>query len=104
MNTRVNDIWIGLAKVQVDKTHNSIKDANYAYVTVVGRAKGRSDFKRKIASELVVLKFNLLRLEEAEKFEDRIARHEVNESVRRLADELRGGNEDIKFSTFHTYD
>jgi len=104
MNTRVNDIWIGLAKAQVDKTRNSIKDANYAYVTVVGRAKGRNDFKKKIASELAVLNFTLLRLEETEKFEDRIARHGINESVRQLADELRGGSEEIKFSTFHTYD
>ena len=104
MNTRVNDIWIGLAKAQVDKVRNSIKDANYAYVTVVGWAKGRNDFKKKIASELKVLNFNFLRLEEAEKFKDRIARHEVSESVRQLADELRGGSEDIKFSTFHTFD
>lgn len=104
MNTNQYDIWIGLANVQVDKIRSSIKDANYAYVTVIGRAKGRGDFRNKIARELCALNLNFLGLEELEKFEARLAHHEVNESVRRLVDELQDGGEDIKFSTFHTYD
>jgi hypothetical protein len=104
MSTNQYDIWIGLANVQADKIRSSIKDANYAYVTVVGRAKGRNDFRNKVARELCALHFNLLRLEEPEKFEARLAHHEVNESVRCLAGELQDGGEDIKFSTFHTYD
>jgi hypothetical protein len=104
MNTRTDDkeIWIGLANVRVDRSHNKITDADYAYVTVVGLARGESDFKQQIAQELSRLGFRLLKLEEAEKFKERVRNFEVENSIFKLTEELTS-DERVKFSTFHTY-
>jgi len=46
----------------------------------------------------------LLRLQEAEKFSNRIQKFEVENSILKLAEELISGDIEVKFSTFHTYD
>lgn len=106
MNTRVEqaEIWIAMANVQVDKNNSSIKDAGYAYVNVLGLAKSKIDFRKNVANELSSLKLKLLRLENAERFKERVAKYKVEDSIHVLVKELLDGDAKIKFSTFHTYD
>jgi hypothetical protein len=61
------------------------------------------DFEEKIKKELYKLGFTLLTLEDVDRYEDRIKGFKVGEGVASLVKEL-NTNEDIKFSTFHTYD
>jgi hypothetical protein len=105
MNTQREEkaIWIALANVSIDRINSSIDSANYAYVTVVGIARQRMDFEEKIKIELDKLGFTLLDLEDVDRYDDRIRGFEVEEAITSLAKEL-STNEDIKFSTFHTYD
>lgn len=106
MNIRVNhsEIWIALANIQIDKNLSSIKDASYAYVTVIGLTKSKIDFRKKVAEELLRLNFRLLKLEEVEKFKERVVRYKVEKSIYELVQELLNSDAEIKFSTFHTYD
>jgi altronate dehydratase len=106
MNTRVrhDEIWIATANIKIDQIRSSIKDANYGYVTVLGLAKGKIDFREKVAKALSLQHFMLLRLQEAEKFSNRIQKFEVENSILKLAEELISGDIEVKFSTFHTYD
>jgi hypothetical protein len=105
MNTQTEqkDIWIALANLSIDRINSSISDANYAYVTVVGRAKDKIDFEKKVANELSRQGFKLLGLEEVDKFESRIKEFKVEDAVTALAKDL-NSNEEVKFSIFHTYD
>jgi len=102
IRNRHNEIWIALANISIDRDKSSIPDAEYAYVTVVGRAKGRLDFRKKVAKELSQLGFTLLRLEEADKFDNRVKEFGVTDAIVALTKELKGSDE-VKFSTFHTY-
>lgn len=104
MNTRTEqkEIWIALANLSIDKINSGIRDADYAYVTVVGKAKGKMDLRRKVAKELSRMGFKLLRLEEVDKFERRLKEFKVEDDIIALAKDL-NSNEEVKFSTFHTY-
>ena len=105
MNIRVKQaqVWIAVGKIQIDRNVSSINNASYAYVTVVGLYKSRIDFRKKVAEELSRVNFKLLRLEGAERFIERVARYKVEESIHELVQEVLNSREEIKFSTFHTY-
>ncbi len=98
------EIWIGLAKVQTEKKQIEFKNAKNAYVNVLGLAKNKIDFKKRIKKELSILDFKLIRLEEPEIFSNRIVHHKIDKSLYRLAKELIDGDSKIRFSIFHTYD
>jgi hypothetical protein len=104
MNIRTdhNEIWIALAKVKSVSSDNEIGISGYAYVTVVGLAKSKLGFRRGVAGELSRLNFKLLRLEDAEKFDDRVKKFKVDRIIHEIAGGL-SGDERVKFSTFHTY-
>ncbi len=106
MNTQIKyeEIWIALANIEVDRIRSNIKNADYAYVTVLGLAKGKIDFRQRVAKALSLQYFRLLRLEEVERLINRIEKFEVESSILKLAEELLNDGTDVKFVTFHTYD
>jgi hypothetical protein len=99
-----DEIWIALANIQIDQVRSSITDANYAYVTVLGLAKGESNFMQKVSEMLSLQHFKLLRLEEVERLSERIAKFELESSILALAEDIINGHAEVQFSTFHTYD
>ena len=105
MNTKIkyDQIWIALANIKIDPIRGNIKDAHFAYVTVLALAKDKIDFREKVAKSLSLQHFKLLRFEEAERFSKRIEKFEVEDSILKLAEDLINGGAEVKFSTFHTY-
>jgi len=106
MNTQAEykEIWIGLANIKIDRALSSIEDADYAYVTAVGLAKGKGNFKQRVAEKLSSLNFKLLKLEQAERLSERIKKFKIEDSILQLAQDIINSDEEVKFSTFHTYD
>lgn len=100
----VLEIWIGLAKVYVEKERSEFGLARNAYVNVLGLAVNKTDFRKKVKRELSFLGFKLLRLEEPEPFSSRIRNFKVDKSLHVLADEIVKNDLKIKFSTFHAYE
>jgi hypothetical protein len=97
-------IWIGLAKVHVDKKQADFKNWSNAYVNVLGLARGKADFRKKVKRALAQMNFTLRRLEDPETFARRISTYKIDQSLYRLAKDLLEDNDKIKFGTFHAYD
>jgi hypothetical protein len=98
------EVWIGLAKVQADSKQSVLKNANNAYVNVLGLARNRIEFKKIVGQALSDMNLRLNRLENSETFSKRITAYKVDKLLYRLAKELLEGNTRTKVSTFHTYE
>jgi hypothetical protein len=105
MNIRTDDdnIWIALAKVKSSASDNKLGPSGCAYVSVVGLAKTKLGFKRSVVEMLSRLNFKLLVLDDVEKLNERVKKFEVDTRLLELANGL-SHDENVKFSTFHSYD
>lgn len=104
INKEMNKIiWIGLAKIESEKQSELLGFATKAYVTVLGRAENRKIFRSKVKDYFLNLNLQLLRLEEVEQLNSRIQHFTVEQKILDLAKQLHTGINDIKVSTFHTY-
>jgi altronate dehydratase len=97
------EVWIGLAKVNA-KNKNVFKNANNAYVNVIGLANNKNNFRERVKEELLQLNLSLTRLEDVEIFNNRVQSYRVDKVLYKLADELLKNGKWVKFSKFHTYE
>jgi hypothetical protein len=91
-----------LAKVLVDKKRPEFRDSNYAYVNVVGLANSKVNFRKKIKREFAQMNFALLRLENAQTFNERISTKRVGKSLYELVNDVLETTR-VGISTFHSY-
>ncbi|HLY72045.1 MAG TPA: hypothetical protein VKR53_20065 [Puia sp.] len=103
INENPEEIWIGLAKVQSTKEMGVLENAKNAYVNVLGLARNKIEFRKKVKDELLKLELTLNRLEEIQIFKDRIKEYSVDKSIHNLAKKINNKNKKILFSTFHTF-
>jgi hypothetical protein len=93
---------IVLVHVQPRPGNTELGSSSGAFLNALGDAVDVTDFKVKVVQSLSACGFDVLEIEDAEAFDDRIAKFEVEPELHSLANEVRkwGG---VKFGTFHCY-
>jgi hypothetical protein len=97
------ELWIGLAKVEQLTRNGVLGDADQAYTNALAVAQSRSAFRSKVRKALAELGLELKRLEDAETWDARTAKHTVDDELRKIAREA-GTNASVRFGTFHAFD
>jgi hypothetical protein len=106
MNTQNDNylkIWIGLAKVR-SQNKDLLQGAKNAYVQVIGRSDNKKIFRDKVADALDKMNMELIRMEEAEPFNERIKKFKIDSSLFKIANDISDNKSEISFGTFHAYD
>jgi hypothetical protein len=94
--------WIGLAHV-FPLDSDVLGPASGAYVNVVGFAKDKLSFRKKVKLELAKIGLQLKRLEAAEPFNNRLSKFRLGEEILELSNRIESGESAVAFSKFHTY-
>lgn len=97
------EVWIGLAKVR-RTNYNNLIDAKGSYVNVLGLSQNKNDFRKNVRSMLEKIGLELIVIEDAEPFNERISNFNVDKSLKEIAKSIIIDNGQVKFGTFHTYD
>ena len=98
----VEELWIGLAKVEPSSPNSVLTEAESAFTNVIGIAGGRLSFRRKISEALCKLGLKLIRLEDAETVQNRVSKYSLDAELSRAAKVARKTGQ-VTFGTFHTF-
>ena len=97
------DIWIGLVSVVPTERNTTLgHGAGGAYVNVLGYAIDNEDFEDKVGFQCKALGFEIIEIEDAEPFAQRINDWEVSSEIQRLAREVEQTGE-FRFGTYHSF-
>lgn len=100
----VTSVWIGLVKTSQSDRNGPLGEADQAYVNVVGLAEDKHSFRSLAKAALADLDLKLLRLENAEILEERMAHGwVVHKRILRLAENLTE-TVPVAFDVFATFD
>jgi hypothetical protein len=103
-NTMLDDeLWIGLAKVEQSTRNGTLGEADGAYTNAIAKASSRLNFRRKVRDSLKQLELKLIRLENPQTLNERLAKYSIDPELVKVAEEADlTGN--VGFGTFHAFD
>jgi hypothetical protein len=70
---------------------------------VIGLARSKTDFRKKVKESLLEMNLNLIRIEGVELFSHRIQSYKVDKVLYKLVNDVMKNSQQIRFSTFHGY-
>src|ERR1051326_3423812 len=98
-----DELWIRLAKVEQRTRNGILGDADGVYTNAIGKASSRWEFRGKGFENLKQLELKLIRLEDAQTLNERLAKYSINPELMKIAEEAEvTGN--VGFGTFHAFD
>ncbi len=98
-----NNIWFALVNVEVINGNNDLDDSEGAYVNVACVAENEKTFTSKVLEHFTKYDFQVLEIENIERFSImNIRNHKTSEKLD-LIKELEISKQDIVWGTFHTY-
>ena len=97
-----SEVWIGLVCMKPRDENTILENSKGAYTSIVTMASSLKNYEEKVKELLNYYFLDLIEIEDAEPFEDRIAKYIVDQDLIDLAKSVMetGG---IRFSTLNTY-
>ena|ERR1041385_6573357 len=99
----IDELWIGLAKVEQSTRNGVLGEADRAYTNAVAMADSRVSFRAKVREALAELGLRLMRLEDAETLKARSSKYSIDRELTNIAEEATKTHQ-VGFGTFHAFD
>ena len=99
----ITHIWIGTAHVTPRPGNDLLEGAAGAFVPIVALAEDMTEFVSMITTLLDSYEFEVVEVEDIQRFEERLSTSSVEDDIRELADGLTP-SEPIGMDTFQAYD
>jgi len=95
-------VWIGLVEVRPERGNDLLGDALGAYVNVLSKVRGESEYKRFVTDALSANRFRIVAISDAEPLALRREKHAVDKELKALASEVQSVG-DVRCGEFFTY-
>ncbi len=102
-DSSIDELWIGLAKVEQSSSNGVLGDARGAYSNAIGIADSRGSFRSKVRKALAELGLRLVRLEDAETLQVRLTKYSIDSDLKKVVEEAKNTGR-IGFGTFHAFE
>jgi hypothetical protein len=99
----MRQVWIGLVGVRKLAGCQILDETKGAFVNVLTVALSAQEFELKVQHWANELRLFVDEIEDAEPFEERIAKHEVTDELKELSDEAENRPNEVLFGAFHRY-
>lgn len=96
-------LWIAFVHVAPSNLSAPIAGHKGAYANVVGAARDRESFIRRLAGAAADLNLHLLEVEDVEPLSERLHKWQVDPEIHDLARDASTEAEAVHFGTFHAY-